>query len=311
DAGRVYDRIHQTLTEQPAGADVFTERHGLSGTTPEACCAVVANMAHAHMVYRRFPSQAGFAGQCLDDALLCWERLRNLEEPPVRPAFTAAALMFEATGREDTHAMVRELAPEILSTWHGHINYGNYDAGLATYALSERDEVDPDLQAELRGYYRDYADAVVKASQANGYREPMIEGVVFTWGSNGSCIAKSGAHLLMVNRFAPDPRYVETARESLHWLLGRNPVDTCMVTGHGRPPLGPIFHAMYGPSGPGLAMPPGYLAGGPTNLECPGISRHPAKCWRPDHACWELTEPSLGYQGNLNYLLGALTASPQ
>jgi hypothetical protein len=81
-----------------------------------------------------------------------------------------------------------------------------------------------------------------------------------------------------------------------------------MVTGYGEPPLGPIYHSMFGPLGPGLPMPPGYLPGGVNTGNCPGLSVYPAKCWRPDHTCWELTEPSLGYQGPFTYLVGALTA---
>jgi len=308
DAGMVYDRVHESLTSQPPGVDFYERRHGLSRPSDEAACALVADMAQAYIVYKDFPQMKQFAGDCLNDALLSWNYLTARGKPDDERYFTAAALLFEATGRQDANDIVKRLSDTILKKWPGHLNYGAYDTGLATYALSERPEVDKDLQAALRRYYTGYADAVVQASRSKGYNEPMIEGVVFSWGSNGHCIAKSGVNLLMVNRFAPNPEYVEVARDALHWLLGRNAVNQCMVTGHGKPPLGPIYHSMFGPLGPGLPMPPGYLAGGIDAADCPGDSAFPAKCWRPDYTCWQLTEPSLGYQGPFTYLLGALTA---
>jgi hypothetical protein len=81
-----------------------------------------------------------------------------------------------------------------------------------------------------------------------------------------------------------------------------------MGTGYGTPPLGPIYHQMFGPMGPGLPMPPGYLCGGPTQPDARGISQYPAKCWRPYYTSFEMTECSVGYQVPLIYLLGALEA---
>jgi endoglucanase len=308
DAGMVYDRVNESyVKEQPPGVDFFDRRHGLSGTTDEAACALVADLAHASLVYRDFPQERQFAADCLDDALLAWKYLTTRGKPDDEHMFTAAALLFEATGRQDANDVVKRLSEKIISTWSGHIIYGVYDGGLATYALSERPEVDKALQARLRDYYKGFADATVQAARSKGYSTPMFEGIVFSWGSNG-LISKAATHLLMVNRFAPDQQYVAVARETLHWLLGRNPVDVCMATGHGTPPLGPIYHSMFGPLGPGLPMPPGYLPGGPSVANCPGISNAPAKAWRPDWTNWVLTEPALGYQGPLTYLLGSLTA---
>jgi endoglucanase len=305
DAGMVYDRIHESLVSQPKDVDFYDQRHGLSGTTDEAACALVANLAYASLIYRDFPTEKAFAKDCLDDALLSWNYLTTFGNPQEGPMFSAAALLFEATGRRDAQDVVRRLSASILKTWPGQIVYGNYDAGLATYALSARPEVDKALQAQFRDYYKGFADGVVRAAQSKGYNAPMMDGVDYVWGSN-RLIAKSAVQLLIVNRFAPDPQYVATARETLHWLLGRNPVNTCMVTGYGTPPLGPIFHHMYGPRGPGLPMPPGYLAGGVSPGDCPGISNAPTKAWRPDWTNWVLTEPSIGYEGPFTYLLGSL-----
>ncbi len=311
DAGMVYDRLHESGAEQPSGAAFWERRHALRPPSDAAACHLVADCAGAYMVYREFPAEREFAEACLGDALLSWDYLRTRGDPPRDDYFSAAAVLFEATGRDDAHQVLRRLAEGVLSEWPGRLTYGRMDVGVATYALSERPEVDPALQQRMRDYLRGYADAMVAASRARGYGEPMVDGVVFTWGSNG-LISKAGALLLLVNRFAPEPAYVETAREALHYLLGRNAVNQCMVTGYGQPPLGSIFHTMYGQVGhAGLPMPPGYLAGGVNQFDVAGISAWPAKSWRADPTCWSLTEPSIGYQCWLVYLIGALTAEPK
>jgi endoglucanase len=309
DAGMVYDRVHEDMVQQPQGVDFYDKRHGLSDPSDEAACALVADMSLAYVVYKDIPQEKQSAEDCLEDALLSWQYLTTRGRPRDEDFFVAATMLFEATGRDDAHGVVKRLSDGIMKHWIGDLNYGAFNSAVAVYSLSERPEVDKALQARLRQFYQGYADVVVQAARSKGYNEPMIEGVVFSWGSNGHYISRSGMNLLMVNKFAPNPAYVETARDALHWLLGRNAVNQCMVTGHGDPPLGPIYHSMFGPLGPGLPMPPGYLPGGVNSGNCPGISVYTAKCWRPDIACWELTEPSIGYQGPFTYLVGALYAA--
>jgi endoglucanase len=309
DAGRVYDRIHESGVEQPEGVSFYDIRRKLVEPTAESSLSFIANMAQAAIVYGRFPQEKEFADACLADAILAWEAMGKAGKPDESQHFTAAALLFEATGREDAHNVVKAGAGKIVQDWPGHINYRGHDIGLAVYSLSKRPEVDKATQKSLRDHYRRWADLAIEAAESRGYREPMMPGVEFTWGSN-SIIARSGAHLLIANRVAPSPRYVQGAQDALHWLLGRNPVNQCMISGHGTPPLDAVFHSMYGPIGPGLPLPPGYLAGGVNRFDAPGISAFHAKCWRPDHTCWQITECSIGYQGPFVYLLGALAAPP-
>jgi endoglucanase len=310
DAGRAYERVHESGVQQPPDVDFFDRRHRLVPPTDEGSCAVVSNCALAYLVYREFPSQQAFAEACLQDALLAWAYLASRGKPDEKALFTAAAVLFEATGREDAHDVVKRLAPAIMGIWHGQMVWDNYDCGVITYVLSERPEADEALRGRLRDHFLGYVDASLAAAKARGYDSPMMSGVVFVWGSNGR-IAKIGTHMLVANRLRPREDYVAAARDCLHWLLGRNPVDTCMITGYGTPPLGDIYHSMYGELGPGLPMPPGYLCGGPSHSDAPHLSANPAKCWRPAHTSFELTECSIGYQAPLVYLTGALAALGQ
>ena len=305
DAGKAYDRIHESGVRQPAGVDFYDRRHRIVRPTDGAAVAVVANCAHAYLVFKEFPQEAAFAEECLQDALLAWDYLTTEGSPGDKSLFSAAAILFDATGQQDAHDVVKRLADSITGNWIGQFVWDDYGAGVVSYVLSERPEVDEALRARLRDYFLRYVDASVLAAKGRGYGSPMFEGIVFVWGSNGR-IAKIGSHMLMANRMAPNADYVQVAQDCLHWLLGRNPVGTSMVTGYGDPPLGPIYHSMFGPRGPGLPMPPGYLCGGPTPADAPGLSHFPAKCFRPAPTCWELTECSIGYQAPLVYLVGAL-----
>ncbi|KPK59299.1 MAG: hypothetical protein AMK73_08725, partial [Planctomycetes bacterium SM23_32] len=305
DAGRAYERVHEAGVQQPEGVDFFDRRHRLVPPVDDGSCAVVSDCAYAYMIYKAFPQEREFAEACLQDAQLAWDYVASRGQPGEKALFTAAVVLFEATGQQDAHDVVKRLAPRMMAEWPGQLVWDSYDCGVITYALSERPEADRALQAQLRSYFIGYVDASLAAARARGYNSPMIEGVVFVWGSNGR-IAKIGSHMLMADRMSPRPELVDAARDCLHWVLGRNPVNTSMVTGYGTPPLGDIYHSMYGELGPGLPMPPGYLCGGPSRSDASHLSPNPAKCWRPAHTCFELTECSLGYQAPLVYLVGAL-----
>ena len=83
----------------------------------------------------------------------------------------------------------------------------------------------------------------------------------YIWGSNGVA-ANYGMQLLVANAFKPNPRYVETALDNLHYILGRNTFSISWVTQLG---ANPYKHPHHRPSGAdGIDDPwPGMLSGGP------------------------------------------------
>ena len=73
--------------------------------------------------------------------------------------------------------------------------------------------------------------------------------------------ANYALQLLVANLLKPDRRYVDTALDNLHYLLGRNTFSVSWVTQVGG---NPYQHPHHRPSA-GMAEPwPGLLSGGPT-----------------------------------------------
>ena len=88
------------------------------------------------------------------------------------------------------------------------------------------------------------ADQIVTHSAANPYRISLTSRDDI-WGSNG-VVANYGMQLLVANAFQPNSRYVETALENLHYLLGRNTFSLSFVTQVG---ANPFRHPHHRPSG--------------------------------------------------------------
>lgn len=107
------------------------------------------------------------------------------------------------------------------------------------------------------------ADEIVHRTAKDAYRISMMKSD-FVWGSNGVA-ANYGVQLLIANAIHPDSRYVQTAAENLHYLLGRNTFSLCWVTQLGE---NPFRHPHHRPSAADRnAEPwPGMLSGGPNQF---------------------------------------------
>jgi endoglucanase len=104
------------------------------------------------------------------------------------------------------------------------------------------------------------ADAIVARSTTHPYRIPLVERD-YVWGSNAVAL-NYGLHLLVANELAPNPRYVEAARDITRYILGNNPFGISFVTGDGERSVQNPHHRPS--AGDDVAKPwPGLLAGGP------------------------------------------------
>jgi endoglucanase len=104
--------------------------------------------------------------------------------------------------------------------------------------------------------------------------------------------------LLLTQRLSPGSGYVDTAMDSLHYLLGRNTFNTSFVTqvGHRWP-----RHPHHRPSiADDVVEPwPGMLVGGP-NAEG---RTPPARQWRDDQDNFKVNEVAINWNAPLVFLL--------
>jgi len=131
----------------------------------------------------------------------------------------------------------------------------------------------------------------------------------FVWGSN-SVAANQG--MLLINAYLQqqNPKYLDAALANLDYLLGRNALNICFVTGLGSHST---LHPHHRPSiADGIDPPvPGLLAGGPN----PGRQDHqnypftePETAYIDQNAAYASNEIAINWNAPLVYLAGALEA---
>ena len=118
------------------------------------------------------------------------------------------------------------------------------------------------FDAELYSFMKDglirLANQYLGDYDNSPYATPLTS---FVWGSN-SVAANQGIVLAAAYRVTGVTKYLEAAQADLHYLLGRNPLDYCYVTGFGCKTVKDVHDRRS--VADGIESPvPGYLCGGP------------------------------------------------
>jgi endoglucanase len=177
-----------------------------------------------------------------------------------------------------------------------------------TYALDGRG--DAARVAAIRQRSRAAADEIVSRSRAHAYRIPMTR-ADYIWGSN-AVAANYGLQLLVADRLQPRREYVDTAREILHYLFGRNPFGLSWVTGLGADAVRNPHHRPSGADG-NAAPWPGLLAGGPNQhrnddaLRALPADLPPAKVYIDHVDSYASNEVAINWNAPLVFLLAGLS----
>lgn len=113
--------------------------------------------------------------------------------------------------------------------------------------------------------------------------------------------------LLLASAVAGDDRYVGTALENLHYLLGRNTFGLSWVTGLGDRPFGHPHHRPSGADSNALPW-PGMLSGGPNRYGGDPVidalpATPPARRYRDDQGSWASNEIAINWNAPLVLLL--------
>lgn len=291
-----------------------------SGATADFASA----MAIAGRVYQ--PFDAEFAKKCLGAARRAWTWLDKnpdvvFRNPPgvstgdyadrdcADERLWAAAELWRTT-RDDAYqhyflAHFNEYMQSIRP--NGPPSWPNVaPLALWTYVLGRGS--DPGAVNAIRQASLSAADQIVERSHKNGYRTSLSSSE-YVWGSNG-VDANYGMQLLVANAMQPDPEYVETALDDLHYLLGRNTFSLCWVTQLGE---NPFRHPHHRPSGADNNQEPwpGLLSGGPNHSRQDSAMKKlpdlpPAKMYLDEQASYASNEVAINWNAPLVFLLAGV-----
>ena len=250
---------------------IGTGKEPYKNSTATADFAAV--MAIASRIYK--PFDANYAQQCLKAAERAWAWLQKYPNVSYRNALNIETGDYgDADARDELLWAAAELWRTARKDEYEQYFLAHYSEQLPrmgppgwprvapmalwTYMLdggAKKDIVNTIREATLKS-----ADEIVARTSRSAYRH-SLGSREYVWGSN-AIAANYGVELLIANAVKPDARYVETALENLHYLLGRNTFSLSWVTQLGE---NPFRHPHHRPSETDNNPEPwpGMLSGGP------------------------------------------------
>lgn len=156
------------------------------------------------------------------------------------------------------------------------------------------------------------ADQLCQANQVSPFRISMNS---FSWGSN-SDLANQGLLLIHAYKISGDKKYLKTAEDCLHYILGSNPLNMCFVTSFGENSPKHIHDRRS--SADKIETPiPGLLVGGPTTAarsdcgESNYKSNFPALSYLDMECSYSTNEIAINWNAPLAFLVNAINAINQ
>lgn len=290
----------------------------ISTTATADFCAV---MSMAYEYYYNIDKD--FAETCLERAKLAYQFLEEnpnlIYENPQDittgdysdtsdkdERYWATAQLFKATSDEKYLIDFENLVNKSVSTGMDWSNVGSY--GNIAYITSTSDKKNPEMVDKVSTYIKLNANSTVNSATSNPYNISLSK---FNWGSNMT-IANTGNELYFASTFDNEnsDNLIKYANEQLNYLLGRNAVGTCFVTGFGTASPENPHHR---PSMKCVHAVEGMLVGGVNqNLEDSPAkallsSKAPAKRWIDNAESYSTNEITIYWNSPLVYLLANAT----
>lgn len=213
--------------------------------------------------------------------------------------FWASCEMWLLTGNDKYAAIADKNYQQYTTPSWGSVGIlGIYSLALEGKALPSADPL---------AHITAIADNLVKLDEASPVRLSMA---MYEWGSN-SQVANEGMLKLIAWHLTDEHRYIASAMNDLHYILGRNGTGYSYVTGVGtKQPM----HIHHRPSeADGIELPvPGFLAGGPNVIvptDCGDTitrSPYPAAAYADQMCSYSTNEIAINWNAPLVFLLCGL-----
>jgi endoglucanase len=210
----------------------------------------------------------------------------------------AAAEMWQTTGSQqylndfETQAQLDQQLVSKDFDWPNPKNIG-----LITYALSQRNGKNKQLETKIKDAIINCANQIVSDCNNDVYGRPL--GKSYYWGCNGT-VARQVLILQAANMLSPKADYINTSLDAIGHIFGRNYYNRSYVTGLGKdPPKNPHDRRSGGDN---VVEPwPGYLVGG----------GHTATTWHDEMSDYETNEIAINWQAALVYALAGFIKPQQ
>lgn len=146
--------------------------------------------------------------------------------------------------------------PDMDKVSFGWSNVG----GFAAEEILFMEEDEKDLKALFFDDFIKEANRLKEIAVNDGYKVPMLP-KDYVWGST-MVLANRGVQLILASKLIGDKTFEAIAENSLHWILGANPIGISFITGVGK---NSILHPHHRPSiADDIEEPvPGLVSGGP------------------------------------------------
>jgi endoglucanase len=338
-AGMVHHKIHDSnwtaLGIAPHDAEKKTQRF-LRPPSTAATLNLAANGAQCARVFKGVDD--ALAKQCLVAAEKAWAAAK------ANPAVYAEATDTKGGGPYDDNDVSDEFywaAAELWITTHkaeykryvlSSPHHGKFRmiSGGTVSSMTWRDTdtlgkismaivpggADAATLNQMRMGIADAADEYLSIASGTGYGVPFkaSAGGRYPWGSN-SFIANNAIILALAHDFTGLRKYFDGVLDAMGYILGRNPLGQCYVSGYGSKPLLWPHHRFWAfqvdkrfPSAP-----PGCLSGGPNSgFEDPYVQASglkgcaPQKCFVDNIEAFSVNEITINWNAPLAWVASFL-----
>jgi endoglucanase len=191
-------------------------------------------------------------------------------------------------------------------SWRQVDALGTISLALVPSALPAAD------QKKARGAVTEAGDAYLAVVKERGYRIPIEWGKnnKTPWGSS-SALLNNLIVLALTADFTSSRKHLNAVAAGMDYLLGRNTLGQCYVTGYGSKPLKNPHHRFWAHQANSKfpSAPPGAVAGGPNSgLQDPCVKTRlqgcaPEKCFADNIESWATNEVAINWNAPLAWVL--------
>lgn len=321
--GGVYHKVSTKKYPPTVMPEDDIEQQYIYDKTTSATADFCAVMALAARVYRNYCKE--MYERFKKAAINAWAWLLN--NPAIKPSgnidrfltveytdrnidddiFWAACELYSLTGDKSFHNKISDTFYKVDTTAFSWLSLGGF--GAISYILGDV-EKDPTILDNFKSSFIFKSENIINMINHTGFNVAN-NGTRYLWGSNMQILTK-GIVLAISDLIQPQEDYRDYIQMQLDYVLGKNPMGKCYVTGFGN---NPVLHPHHRHStADDIAEPvPGMLVGGPDMLRSDECARWmipqgtpPAKCYCDESHCYSCNEPSIYFNACEIFTLAVL-----